>query len=197
MKKTKILIVDDDSTIAHACERALNITGYDVKCAGTGEEAVEILKEEQFSIVVLDLQMPGMSGMEVLRHIKSKTPDCDVIITTAYPSVDTAIESLRIGVYDYIKKPFSINELRKKIRECIESRIEKERFLAEKIEGVLTIYQICKSCNVSKTTVNNWMEQGLLDSYEVPGGRIRIKKNDFFKFLKQYNLEEIFSEKEE
>lgn len=195
MSKGKILIVDDDQAIRNACVRLTQREGYDVMSAGTGEEAVEILKAGHYDLVVTDLKMPGMSGMDLLKYVKINHPECDVIIMTAYPSVDSAIEALRTGVYDYIKKPFSIDELRDKVNARFEHHHPEE---GSEINGVLTTYQASKFCNVSLTTVVNWQEQGLLAAYKTPGGHRRIKRHDFIEFLKKYNMpipEELESEK--
>jgi DNA-binding NtrC family response regulator len=132
-----------------------------------------------------------MSGMEVIKHIKAMGIDSDIIIITAYASVDTAIEALRVGVYDYIKKPFSINQLRDKVKQCIDGRREKERIKDNR--DMISLYEIIKACRVSQTTVNNWIQQGLIPTENLAERVMSVKKDDFSRFLKLYNLEHLYT----
>ncbi|MBN1621257.1 MAG: response regulator [Endomicrobiales bacterium] len=197
MKETKLIVVDDDPGIRQACMKALEVEGYDVRGAESGESAMEILKKEQFDVVITDLQMPGISGIELLEGIKYTQTDCDVIVITAFPSFNTAIEALRAGVYDYIKKPIDINDFRKRIKECITLRAQKVNLTDEKGEEVLSLYQISKICNVSLTTITNWIEQGFVSAYETPNGDLRVRKKDLFNFFKQFDLPTIILEKDQ
>ncbi|MBN1621258.1 MAG: response regulator [Endomicrobiales bacterium] len=190
MEKENILVVDDDAAIARVCTKALQAVGYTCNMVNSAEEAIEALKKSAYHLVVTDLQMPGKSGMDLLHHIKQNYAGCDVIIITSYPSVDTAIEALRAGVYDYIRKPFSVEDLRDKVKKCLDARPEKDKIDKDKEapDKILTTYQISKLCGVTLTTVTNWVENGLLPAYKTPGGHRRIQREDLLKFLEKHNM---------
>ena len=103
----KILIIDDEEIIRMSCERALQVEGYKTGIASGGREGLEILEKEPYDVVLLDLKMPDMDGMEVLGKIKSSWPDINVIMISGYSTVDTAVKALRSGAVNFIQKPFS------------------------------------------------------------------------------------------
>ena len=104
MTTGRILVVDDEINIRGALVTLLEKKGYQVRGAGTGEDALEQL-ETATADVLTDLKMPGMGGMEFLRRLKQKWPDTEVLVMTAYGSIDTAVEAMRCGAYDYLTKP--------------------------------------------------------------------------------------------
>ncbi len=112
MEKKPILVVDDEKNIRLTMSRALQELDIPVKTAVNGEEALYKLKEESFGLVFLDLKMPGIDGMEVLRRIKNSRPAIRVIIITAHGSVASAVEAMKLGAVDFIQKPFSPAEIR-------------------------------------------------------------------------------------
>jgi len=114
----KILFVDDDASILDAAKTALEAYGYEVITAQSGMECLEKIKDAD--IVFLDIKMPGMDGIEALRKIKKRNPAMPVVMITAYATVDTAIEAMKEGAFDYIRKPFDIEELEGSILAAIE-----------------------------------------------------------------------------
>lgn len=114
----KILIVDDEETIVVAAKTALEVYGYEVETASSGFESLE--KLENIDIVLLDIKMPEMNGIETLKEIKKRKPKLPVIMITAYATVDTAIEAMKCGAADYVRKPFNVDELEKGILAAIE-----------------------------------------------------------------------------
>ena len=102
---SRILVVDDELNIRGALVTLLEKKQYQVRGAGTAEEALEQLETTPADLVLTDLKMPGMGGMELLRHLKQKWPDTEVLVITAFGSIDTAVEAMRCGAYDYITKP--------------------------------------------------------------------------------------------
>ena len=104
-EKTKILIVDDDEIVRRSHLRSLAGANCDVKAVWNGTEALRAMAEDRFDVVLLDLRMPGLDGMEVLRTIKEKWPDSEVVIITGYPAIESAKEAVRLGAYDYLAKP--------------------------------------------------------------------------------------------
>ncbi len=109
---TRVLVVDDEQDIRDGSERILTRLGCRVQKASRGDEALAILKKTSVSIVLLDLKMPGMDGMEVLKHLQEMASAPLVIVITGYATVDTAIEAMKRGAYDFIAKPFEPDQLR-------------------------------------------------------------------------------------
>jgi DNA-binding NtrC family response regulator len=101
----RVLIVDDEEVVRRCHLRVLASDHCEVKAVPDGTQALETMQAEPFDIVLLDLRMPGMDGMAVLRQIRSRWPDCEVIVITGYPSLDTAKEAIRLGARDYLAKP--------------------------------------------------------------------------------------------
>jgi signal transduction histidine kinase/FixJ family two-component response regulator len=107
-----ILVVDDERDIRDGSERILSRKGYKVTKASNGEEALQCVEKTPFSIVLLDLKMPGMDGLEVLRLIRESHPETLIIVITGYATIETAIEAMKLGAYDFIPKPFKPDQLR-------------------------------------------------------------------------------------
>lgn len=112
MEKKAILVVDDEKNIRLTLSQSLEPLGIPVQTAGDGEEALQKLREGLFELVFLDLKMPGMDGMDVLRRIKEGWPTVRVIIITAYGTIESAVEAMKLGAIDFVQKPFSPSEIR-------------------------------------------------------------------------------------
>jgi len=110
--KPKILIIDDDTSLRRVLEYNLQEAGYQVSAAASGEEGLRLFAEEAPALVITDMKMPGMDGMQVLKSIKERSPETLVIVITAFGTVDVAVEAMKLGAYDYITKPFNRDELR-------------------------------------------------------------------------------------
>ncbi len=121
MRKTKILVVDDEHLIRWSLEQNLKKQGYEVSTAGNGEDALKMVREEQPDLILLDIQMPGINGLEVLERVKEIDEDIVVIMVTAQGGLDTAVNAMRLGAYDYINKPFNLDELAIVIRKALET----------------------------------------------------------------------------
>jgi len=130
----KIMFVDDDPSILDAAKTAIESYGYEVITAKSGEECLE--KVGDADLVFLDIKMPGMNGIEVLKKIKEKNASLPVIMITAYATVDTAIEAMKLGSFDYIRKPFAIEELEGSILAALEEiKFDKLKKLDFEIEN--------------------------------------------------------------
>jgi DNA-binding response OmpR family regulator len=112
MEKKTILVVDDEKNIRLTLSQSLEPLGIPVQTAVNGEEALQKLGEGQFGLVFLDLKMPGMDGMDVLRRIKDDWPTIRVIIITAHGTIESAVEAMKLGAVDFVQKPFSPGEIR-------------------------------------------------------------------------------------
>jgi DNA-binding response OmpR family regulator len=115
----KILIVDDEEIARFTLAEILRLEGYEIKTVSSGEAAVEALNFEPFDVMVLDLKMSGMSGMDVLQAIVGSLPNLIVIVLTAYGSIDTAIQAIRYRVYDYLLKPASPEQVIESIERAL------------------------------------------------------------------------------
>ena len=124
--KPNILVVDDEMGPRESLKMILN-PYYNVHTADRGTEALEMLKKLPVDLVTLDLKMPGFSGINVLEKVKQHDPDIEAIIITGYGSLDTAIEGLRLGAFDYISKPFDVNHILSLVRRGLERRNAKAR----------------------------------------------------------------------
>jgi len=103
--KNRILVVDDDEVVRWSYQRSLQSASRNVEASSDGEEALQTMEENRFDVVLLDLRMPGQDGLSVLRTIKQKWPESEVVIITGYPTVASAKEAVRLGAYDYVAKP--------------------------------------------------------------------------------------------
>lgn len=121
MRKIKILVVDDEHLIRWSLEQNLKKQGYEVLTAGSGEDALRIVREEQPELVLLDIQLPGISGLEVLEKIKDIDEEIIVVMVTAHGGLETAVTAMRIGAYDYLNKPFNLDEMSIVIRKALET----------------------------------------------------------------------------
>lgn len=118
--KSRILIIDDDTSLRRVLEYNLQEAGYDVASAASGEEGLRLFDDVQPSLVITDMKMPGMGGMQVLAAIKERSPEMLVIIITAFGTVDIAVEAMKAGAYDYITKPFNRDELRLTVAKALQ-----------------------------------------------------------------------------
>ena len=118
----RILVVDDEEQMRDLLVKVLERKGYQVSVCGNGVDALAFLEREPADLVVTDVRMPGLSGMEALRAIKELNPDIVVIIMTAFGSIDQAVQAVKEGAYDYINKPFKIDEMLLTIEKALEER---------------------------------------------------------------------------
>lgn len=103
--RIRVLVVDDEEVVRLSYRRVLSDGSFTVMAAGDGDEALNLMDGGRFDVVLLDMRMPGMDGMEVLRAIKQRWPQSEVVVVTGYPSIETAKEAVKLGAYDYLAKP--------------------------------------------------------------------------------------------
>ena len=116
----KVLVVDDEETVRMLLQRILQAAGYDVVTAADGKEALSVIADGDIDVVLLDIKMPGLSGIDVLGKISTDWPNVCAIMVTAVADVQTAVAAMKLGAYDYITKPFDQGEMLRKIRQSIE-----------------------------------------------------------------------------
>ncbi len=157
----KILIVDDEAIARMTLADILRLEGHTIRAVGSGEEAVTALGEEAFEIMVLDLRMPGMGGIDVLRMVVDQLQDLQVIVLTAHGSMDTAIQALRFHVHDYLLKPVSPAQILMSITRAMERREELSEERATKGKNVyLHALPGGSSMDLNKRTIT-WEDGGV------------------------------------
>jgi DNA-binding NtrC family response regulator len=122
MEKMKIMLVDDEERFLTTTRKLLAKKGIDAVTAAGGRQALDLLKNQNIHVVILDVKMPGMDGNETLKEIKTRFPLVEVIMLTGHATVESAIEGLKSGATDYLMKPTGIDELIQKVTEAFEKR---------------------------------------------------------------------------
>ncbi|MBL7208783.1 MAG: response regulator [Dehalococcoidia bacterium] len=119
MVKKPILIVDDEAIVRESIRDWLKDAGYQVATAESGEEALEMIKKQDFSAMILDVRLPGITGIKVLKEVKALKPQIKSIVITAYPTAELAAEAKKLGAIDYLVKPIAPDDLEGLIRETL------------------------------------------------------------------------------
>lgn len=133
MHKANIMVIDDEESMCKFMQIMLQKEGYDVITSQSSYQALNLLKQKNYDLVIADLTMPELNGLELLSRVKSLDPDANFIVMTAYASVDTAIEALKKGAYDYLTKPFKVDEIRIAVKKALEQkRITRENISLKK-----------------------------------------------------------------
>ena len=121
-RQANILVIDDEESMRDSCQQTLSRDGNRVEVAEDGSRGLAMLERESFDLVILDLKMPGLSGMEVLKKIRERDPEAMVIVITGYATVESAVEAMKRGAYDFIPKPFTPGSLRVIVRRALDRR---------------------------------------------------------------------------
>ena len=149
INKIRLLFVDDDKTFSKVMRKELNRRGYSVVCADSGEAALEELRKHDFDVMVLDIKMPGMGGVNTLMEIKKSGTAIEVIMLTGRATIENAVESMKIGAYDYITKPCRLNELDVLLKKAFEKKqLSKENISLKRLV----------SCNKQDSDILSWSE---------------------------------------
>ena len=195
-ENASVLVVDDEAAIRYSVSKTLQRVGYTVREAVSGEDALEIIRTEPFDVVLTDIRMPpGLDGVELIRRIKDTDPDTIVILMTAYPSLPTAVEGLRLGAHDYLIKPSSSQDIRQSVARGVERsrNLKRRRALLEAIRT--NVSELSRTASdpvppirelsalesvpsaevVGETTVGNIIRLGPLTIYP---GRYQISVDD-------------------
>lgn len=124
-----ILVMEDDLTVAKGLEMVLTEEGYDVYLAGTGSLALEAFHQKRYDLLVADLRLPDIDGMEVIKKVKAEKPDTEVVVITGYGTAATAVEAMKLGAHDFLPKPFTEEQIKAAIGGALKGRVEEEREL--------------------------------------------------------------------
>jgi len=126
MEKFKILIVDDEQDFLETILKRLKARKIEVAGVDSGYKALEFLDDRDVDVIILDVKMPGMDGIETLREIKKKKPLVEVIMLTGHASVESGIQGMQLGAFDYVMKPVALDELLEKVRQAYERKVIQE-----------------------------------------------------------------------
>jgi len=154
-KKISILIVDDEESVRDSLYNWFIEDGFRVECAENAKRALTILESDQFDIILADIKMPGMDGLEMLRRIKSIKPDSIVIVMTAFATVDTAVKALKDGAYDYVTKPFDPDDLTHLIRNATKqiSLVDENETLKQKVISLENVEDLIGKSEAMKSVL--------------------------------------------
>ncbi len=144
----RLLIAEDERPLRALLFEELQESGREIRLAANGLEALDLLKEEKFDLLITDIKMPGMSGIELLKEAKRLQPHLLVIIITGYATLESAIEALKEGAYDYIRKPFSLEELKVSVDNAC-ARILLERENQRLLQDLKKAYERLKEVSVA------------------------------------------------
>nr|HID59635.1 response regulator [Desulfobacterales bacterium] len=153
-EEIKVLVVDDEKIVREGCQRVLTGKGYGVVSAENGQEAMDILKREEVDIILLDLKMPVMSGEEVLEKARDQYPDIPVIIITGHGTVDTAVECMKKGAYDFITKPFQVDQFLLTVNRASEKRRLEQKARSFQEKNIRNLYDLHMEKSRLKTIIN-------------------------------------------
>jgi len=135
----KIMVVDDEKGICQNVEKILSKNNYEVVCALSAAEALEKMKNESFSLMISDIVMPEMNGLELLKQVKRDWPETRALMMTAYASTDTAMKAIRLGALDYVPKPFTPDELRISVKKALDGELVEAKSSEKEIEVINVI----------------------------------------------------------
>jgi len=150
----RILVVDDERPIREGCHRVLTARNYDVCTAENGRDALDILERESIDVILLDLKMPILSGEEVLQAVQERHPDVPVIIITGHGTVDTAVECMKNGAYDFITKPFQIDQFLATVNRASEKRKLEQQARKYQEENIRNLYDLHLEKSRLRTMIN-------------------------------------------
>ena len=166
--KARILVVDDEEIVVKSCLRILGEGDYDAEGVESGEEALRRIEERPYDVLILDIMMPKVDGLEVLRSVKESHPDIDVIMVTGLSQIETAVRAMKLGAFDYLSKPFDPDELKVVVGRALERRrllqenlgLKSEmssRYRMENIIGsspaIQAVYSLIAKCAPTNSTI--------------------------------------------
>jgi DNA-binding NtrC family response regulator len=131
MSRGSILAIDDEQNIRHLIESEFSMEGLAVTTAGSGEEGLKLFDTEEFDVVLLDINLPKLNGVEVLKRLKQKSPDTEVIMITGYGDIKSAVDSIKQGARDYITKPFKLDEILALVKQAIKENRDHSKLQRE------------------------------------------------------------------
>jgi signal transduction histidine kinase/DNA-binding response OmpR family regulator len=143
MPDERVLVADDEANVLDMCIRALSMEGYRVSGVSSGQAAIQLAREQPFDLLVTDIRMPSVTGLQAFEAIRERSPDMVGIVITAHGAVDTAIEALKLGMYDFLLKPFSLDELSTTVARALQrKRVTKEN---ARLKALIPLFQVSQA----------------------------------------------------
>jgi FixJ family two-component response regulator len=174
-KNGKVLVLDDEQIVLDSVTRILEDEHYEVKTCRKGEEAVELLKQGGFDILITDLKMPGMDGLQAMEALADVDPDLSMIMVTAYSTVDSAVKAMKLGAVDYIRKPFTPDQLAELVGKVMNNR--KARFEKRYREDTFAEIKTAISSTLNLKEVLDLIVQGVVKVMKVKGSTLSLLDN--------------------
>lgn len=194
-KSGKILVLDDEQIVLDSVTRILEEENFEVKTCRKGQEAVEMLKEGGFDILITDLKMPGMDGLQAMEAMTEVDPDLSMIMFTAYSTVDSAVKAMKLGAVDYIRKPFTPDQLVDLVKKVMEQRktLFEKRYREDTFEEIKTA--IASTLNLKD--VLDLIVQGMVKIMKVKGSTLSLldKKREKLRVFAYHGLSREYVEK--
>jgi len=153
MPKAKVLVIDDESLMREFIEEAMTRAGYRVVSSGSGAEGVELIKTQPFDLIITDLKMEPVDGLEVLQASVKVSPETPVIIMTAYATIDTAIETLKAGAMDYLVKPFTPEAIEIAVKRALD-KVKMNQKISIFVQNLMHTWDLLKLSGKAKLCKN-------------------------------------------
>ncbi|MBI4964449.1 MAG: response regulator [Desulfomonile tiedjei] len=171
-KEAKVLVLDDEQIVLDSVSRILESENYEVATCRSGGEAVQKLKEGGFDILITDLKMPGMDGLQAMEALTEVDPDLSMIMVTAYSTVDSAVKAMKLGAMDYIRKPFTPDQLTELVGKVMEDR--KQRFEKRYREDTFAEVKTAISSTLNLKEVLDLIVHGVVKVMKVKGSTLSL-----------------------
>ena len=169
-----ILVMEDDLNVAKGLEMVLTQEGYDVYLAGTGKLAMEAFKNKQFDLLVADIRLPDINGMEIIKEVKETKPETEVIAITGYATTSLSVEAMKLGIHNFLPRPFTEDEIKSSVSEALHDRAGKSAVVSaetpeEKLIQKRHVIEVLNRTADDEDFWMNLMEKGsqALDAYEL------------------------------
>ncbi len=170
-----VLLVEDERSVAKGLEMVMHEEGYDVDLADTGRGALDKFRGSEFDLVVADLRLPDIDGMDVVQHVREKQPETRVVIITGYPSVSSAVQAVKMGVSDYLRKPFTADEFKTAVKSALQEKKKEsiEKLISEtQEERLIQREEVIRVLDRASQNENFWIDlmengSGALEEYRL------------------------------
>ena len=192
----RVLIIDDDPLIRAGCRKVLERRGFSCTAAPDGERALECVRRASFDAALLDLKMPGLSAMETLKKLRSESPNTAVIIITGFASIDSAVEAIKAGAFDYLPKPFTPEVLTARVRRAVRAvrkaleesliRLELERKKLDHPENVTSVPMGRVARLIHGSTEKASPPKDNTGADDSPGGLVRMEADAIRNALRRF-----------
>lgn len=194
-RRGKILVLDDEQIVLDSVTRVLEEENYETVTCRRGEEAVEALKGGGFDILITDLKMPGMDGLQAMEALADVDPDLSMIMLTAYSTVDSAVKAMKLGAVDYIKKPFTPDQLTELVERVMENR--KKRFERRYRDDTFEEIKTAISTTLNLKEVLDLIVQGVVKVMKVKGSTLSLldKNREHLRVFAHHGLSKNYVDK--